>query len=290
MDWTPLNLHHKHAIEDAFGRHPIRLSDYTFTNLWMWNDLRHYQVACIDGFLCIKFNDHGKRKYLYPIGNGHHLNIIHHLADESKSDFCMRAIPEEASEELQSLPWHLTPEYEHFDYIYSYQDLLNLTGNRYQSKRNFIHQFESHYQFEYQKITPELIPQIIEMEDQWIKEHSPASENLIQEHHGTLRVLNHLNQLNVLGGVLIIDDKIAAYTIAEYMSCQMLVVHIEKALQIYKGAYPTINQQLLQHLCKVAFVNREEDLGLINLATVKQSYHPVFLEKKYQLCSEAVKK
>lgn len=288
MDWTPLSLHHKPAIQDAFGRHPVRLSDYTFTNLWMWNDLRHYQVACIDGFLCIKFDDHGKRKYLYPIGQGQRPNLIHQLANEAKADFCMRAIPENASEELKTLPWQLVPEFEHFDYIYSYQDLMELAGNRYQSKRNFIHQFESHYQFQYQEITPELVPQIIEMENQWFEEHAPASENLINEHQGALKVLNDLDLLNVLGGVLIVDNHVAAYTIAEYMSCQMLVVHIEKALQAYKGAYPTINQQLLQHLCKVAFVNREEDLGLINLAKVKRSYHPVFLEKSYQLCSKTL--
>lgn len=282
MDWTPLSLDHKLLIENTFNSYPIRLADYTFTNLWMWNDLRHYQVARIDDFLCIRFNDQGKQKYLYPVGKGPQRAIIHQLAGESKTDFCMRAIPENASEELKTLPWQLTPEFEHFNYIYSYQDLLELIGNRYQSKRNFIHQFENKYPFHYQEITPELVPQIIEMENQWFKEHA-LHEHLVHEHQGALRVLNHLDKLNILGGALIVNDQVAAYTIAEYMSCQMLVVHIEKALQTYKGAYSTINQQLLQHLCKVTFVNREEDLGLINLAKVKQSYHPVFLEKSYQL-------
>lgn len=287
MDWTPLSLDHKLLIENTFNRHPIRLADYTFTNLWMWNALRHYQVAYIDGFLCIRFNEQGKQKYLYPLGTGSQREIIRRLADESKADFCMRAIPEKASEELKNLPWQLTPEFEHFNYIYSYKDLLELVGNRYQSKRNFIRQFENLYAFHYQEITPELVPQIIEMENRWFKEHA-SHEYLVHEHAGALRVLDNLNNLNILGGALIINGQVAAYTIAEYMSCQMLVVHIEKALQMYKGAYTTINQQLLQHLCKVTFVNREEDLGLINLAKAKQSYHPVFLEKSYQLSSKSV--
>lgn len=284
MDWTPLSLHHKVPIEDTLKKYPIRLCDYTFTNLWMWNDLRHYQIAFINDFLCIKFFDQGTQKYLYPIGEGQRKEIIQLLAADSSTPFYMRAIPENAAEELSSLPWQLAPEFEHFDYIYSYKDLLELSGNRYQSKRNHVHQFESNYPFDYREITAELIPQLIEMENQWIAEHPSPSENLMHEHQGALRVLNDLTKLNVIGGALLVENRVAAYTIAEYMSCQMVVVHIEKALQSYKGAYPTINQQLLKHLCQVKFVNREEDLGLINLAKVKRSYHPVFLEKSFCLC------
>ncbi len=65
----------------------------------------------------------------------------------------------------------------------------------------------------------------------------------------------------------------------------MLVIHVEKALNGYKGAYAMINQQMLKHLAPVPFVNREEDLGLDNLTKVKQSYHPLRLEKKYLLTS-----
>lgn len=287
MDWKPLSLDHKPSIEDTFNRFPIRLADYTFTNLWMWNDLRNYRIDRIDGFLCIKFDDHGNQKYLYPIGAGNPHQVILQLAEDSKTHFHMRAIPENASEDLKSLPWKLIPEFDHFNYIYSYQDLLELAGNRYQSKRNFVNQFESRYRFTYQEITPDLIPEIVRMENRWIEEHSPADENLLQEHRGVLKVLDNYEKLNVIGGALIVDNEIAAYTIAEYMSCRMLVIHIEKALKSYKGAYPTINKQLLQHLCKVTFVNREEDLGLINLAKVKRSYHPVYLEKSYRLSQDS---
>jgi len=254
----------------------------------MWNDYRHYQIAHIDGFLCIKFDDEGKQKHLYPIGHGNPFPLIKLLAEHSKTSFFMRGIPESGYEKMKSFPWKLTPEVEHFDYVYSYQDLLELAGNRYQSKRNFIHQFESHYQFEYHTIGPKLIPHIIKMETQWFKDHLPATETLLQEHQGALKVLNDLSQLNILGGALLVDNQVVAYTIAEYMSPQMLVIHIEKALQSYKGAYPTINQLLLQNICNVTFVNREEDLGILNLAKVKQSYHPIFLSKSYQL--EAIEK
>jgi hypothetical protein len=283
MDWTPLSLQHKPAIEKTFYLSPIRLSTYTFTNLWMWNDYRQYQIAYIDGFLCIKFDDEGKQKYLYPMGHGDLFSTIKLLAEQSKAPFFMRGIPEDGYEKIKSFPGKLTPEEEHFDYIYSYQDLLELAGNRYQAKRNLIHQFENHYQFQYHPISTELIPHIIDMETQWFKDHLPATETMLQEHQGALKVLNDLDQLNILGGALLVDNQVAAYTIAEYMSSEMLVIHIEKALPSYKGAYPMINQQFLQNISNVNFVNREEDLGILNLAKVKDSYHPIFLNKSYRL-------
>ncbi len=281
MEWKSLSLKDKALVDHALKSNPLPLSDYTFTNLWIWNPNRQYELATIDNFLCIRFTRDSQRVYLYPIGQGSRSNLIEKLC--AQGDFYMRAVPENALPDLETLRLSVTPETDHFDYIYSYQDLLHLHGDHFQPKRNFIHQFERNYLFEYQQITPALVPKIKELEVNWYNEHPSPSIGLQTEHAGILTALNDFEALKIYGGALIVENQAIAYSISEHLSNEMLVVHLEKCLKEVKGGYAMINQQMLMHQKEVAYVNREEDLGLDNLTKVKQSYHPIRLEKKYIL-------
>lgn len=280
MEWKRLSLEDKPMIDQALREYPLQLSDYPFTNLWLWDIHRHYQVAKIDNFFCIKFVHDEFPLFLYPIGQGNRRALIEKLSN-TENPFRMRAIPEEGLTELQGLPLKFEAETANFDYIYSYDDLLHLPGDHFQAKRNFIHQFEQKYIFQYKEITSSLIPMVVEAEVAWLNEHSNPTIGMRWEHEGILRALHDFAALQVYGGALIVENKVVAYSIAEYLSEEMLVIHIEKALKDFKGAYAMINQQMLMHLKPVSFVNREEDLGLDNLTKVKQSYHPIRLAKKF---------
>lgn len=274
-EWKPLELQDKQRIDQALKSDPLPLSDYSFTNLWMWNQVRSYQIASIDSFICIKYGD----IFLYPLGKGSRNAIIKKLIKENPP-FTMRAIPENAGLEIP-----LIPEPMRFDYIYLYEDLLNLPGNAYQPKRNLIHQFTSHYAFEYRKIDQALIPQIQEMEKQWFDTHEKKNLSVQNEHEAILHVLNDFAALDTIGGALLVEGQVIAYTLAEYITPDMLVIHIEKALTAYKGAYQMIQAQFLSHSTPVMYVNREEDLGIPNLIKIKESYHPIRFEKKYRFTS-----
>ncbi len=282
MEWKSLQLKDKQIVDDALKRNPMNLSDYSFTNLWMWNELRDYHLAYLDGFLCIKFIEKGDLRFLYPIGNGSRKSVIEKLLIETPF-FKMRAVPEEGIPDLMGLPFSIEAETSHFDYIYAFDDLLYLHGNHFQAKRNFIHQFESLYPFEFKTITPELIPKVIDAENEWYETHPERASTMAAEHTAILRGLNAFSDLRIEGGALQVEQKIIAFTLAEKISKEMVVIHAEKALSDFKGVYAMINQQMLKHLSPVLYVNREEDLGLDNLTHVKQSYHPLFLAKKYLL-------
>jgi hypothetical protein len=281
MDWKPLTFDDKSRIDAALRQAPMTLSDYNFTNLWMWQSLRNYEIANVDNFLCIRFTSDGKTIHLYPIGLGSRRQLIATLS--APPNFTMRAVPEAGIDELRDLPLSIHEEPEHFDYIYSYEALLNLSGNQYQPKRNFIHQFESRYAYEYHPLSAELIPAIKIVEEKWLREHPHRSENMDHEHDAVMRALDSFEALKLLGGALLVDGSVVAYTFAEYITEEMLLIHVEKALHGYKGGYQTVNQQLLKHLKVVPFVNREEDLGVEQLAHAKHSYHPVRLDKKFLL-------
>lgn len=275
-----LFLNDKLLVDAALKVSPQRLSDYNFTNLWMWDSLRHYQLVQREGFLLIQFAEGNQTVFLYPLGEDDRPSLIKKLTQEHRP-FRMRAIPEEALEELAFLP--LTPEEDRFDYLYNFDDLLNLPGNAYQSKRNLIHQFERDYDFTFEEISEGNLPQVIHAEEKWFQEYGKEKKDMKWEHMAALRALENFTALDLRGGAIFVGNQIVAYSFGEYINPDILLIHEEKAFVSYHGAYQTINQQMLKHLPKVPFVNREEDLGKTNLHKVKESYHPVQHLKKYQI-------
>ena len=99
------------------------------------------------------------------------------------------------------------------------------------------------------------------------------------------RIFKSWDQLSgALGGAILVDGVMAAYTVAEALTDETVVIHFEKGDTQYKGVYQAINQMFLAHLDKgFRLVNREQDLDDEGLRKAKLSYHPVDFLKKYQI-------
>ena len=85
------------------------------------------------------------------------------------------------------------------------------------------------------------------------------------------------------GGIIRIDDKIAAFSLGEQINSNSVVIHIEKANTFYDGIYQAINQQFLYNDWNdMEFVNREEDLGIAGLRHAKMTYNPIRFVEKFE--------
>ena len=72
-----------------------------------------------------------------------------------------------------------------------------------------------------------------------------------------------------------VDGTMVAYTVAEALTPQSVVIHFEKGDTQYKGVYQAINQMFLANsAADYTFVNREQDLNDEGLRKAKMSYHP----------------
>jgi hypothetical protein len=177
-----------------------------------------------------------------------------------------------------------TPD--HWDYLYRVEDLVELKGNRYHKKKNLVNQFTNSYAYRYLELDSAMIEQAMGMQEDWCTwRDCEDSDTLAAENNAIARVLNDWKSLAALdGGALIVDDLIVAYTIAERMPDNTLLIHFEKACPDYKGGYQAINQQFLVHAAQdQILVNREQDLGDEGLRKAKRSYHPVDYVRKYQV-------
>jgi hypothetical protein len=80
------------------------------------------------------------------------------------------------------------------------------------------------------------------------------------------------------------DGAMVAYTVAERLTADSIVIHFEKGDTQYKGIYQAINQMFLAHSAPdFALVNREQDLNDDGLRKAKLSYHPVDFIHKYRV-------
>jgi hypothetical protein len=80
----------------------------------------------------------------------------------------------------------------------------------------------------------------------------------------------------------LIDGKIQAISIGGKINKNTVTVHVEKANTEYRGLYQLINNEFCKHLPEdITLVNREEDMGILNLRKAKLSYKPVWLEESH---------
>jgi uncharacterized protein len=174
---------------------------------------------------------------------------------------------------------------EQWDYLYSLPDLIELSGNKFHNKKNLLNQFKKKYRFSYHSIEPSLIHTVLSMQEDWCAWRDCESvETLASENQVIKRVLQAWEDLSgIMGAAIFVDEKPRAFTVAQALKEDTLLIHFEKGLPEYTGIYQAINQMFLEHNKGFAFVNREQDLGDEGLRKAKLSYNPTGYVRKYRV-------
>jgi len=97
--------------------------------------------------------------------------------------------------------------------------------------------------------------------------------------------LDHFDELSLMGGVLYVNSRPVAMTIASPINSSVLDIHFEKAVGV-DGAYAVINNEFAKSHTEYLQFNREEDLGLEGLRKSKLSYNPDKILMKYTAISK----
>jgi hypothetical protein len=124
------------------------------------------------------------------------------------------------------------------------------------------------------------------LQENWCTWHDCESlDALAAENLAISRVLGSWEKLKgPTGGAILVDGQMIAYTIAEPLSKDVVVIHFEKGNVDFKGAYQAVNQMFLENFGQnFKIVNREQDLGDAGLRKAKLSYNPSSFLKKYRV-------
>jgi hypothetical protein len=289
IPFKPITLESKEIITSYTFPSTFRNCDFSFANMYSWQFLYKSEFAIIDNFLLLRFIiEKEKTVYMFPVGTGNRENIVRLLEEDSflhGNSFCMMGLTPELLTELDTLfpgQFKWFSERDYFDYIYNREDLVELKGKKYQSKRNHINKFKKEYSYEFVPITKEIVPLCLKLEDEWCRDNNCRdNENLINERISMKYALEHLDELGGIGGALLVDGRIVAFTYGSPITHDTFGIHVEKADTRIDGAYSVINQCFASYIPKqYSYINREEDLGIEGLRKAKLSYHPVMLLEK----------
>ncbi len=293
IQYKEISLEDKDIISSYTLNNTEMNCDFSFSNLFTWRFIYNTCFAVIDDFLVLKFWDGDRIIYILPIGNGEMKNVVDKLfadAAEEKQPLRFYGLSETKKNELELLypdKFNFIPSRDRADYIYLRTDLVELTGKKYQSKRNHINKFKIEYpDWVYTPITPGEIQECLEMERRWcITNRCNEQVGLGNERHSLIAGLHHFEELGLIGGMLHVKDEIVAFTFGMPINATTFGVHVEKADSEVQGAYAVINQEFAKQIpSQYIYVNREEDLGLEGLRKAKLSYKPCILLEKYQAC------
>ena len=291
LEFEPIQLEKQRDYAKRLAQCPQVVSDYSFLNLWAWAE---------DYGLCWAWEEHlvwikqtqPQEHFWAPVGAWEEIDWIARF-DENKGDHTtFIRIPQDLAENWRvSLGdrINITEDRGHWDYIFTVDDLVALKGNRYHKKRNLLNQFRKKYDYRYVALDSELTEHAKGMQEDWCTWRDCESSDILSaENHAIYRVLQEWDQLEgTLGGAILVNQNMVAYTIAESLTDDTVLIHFEKGDTEYKGAYQAINQMFLAHSAKgFRFVNREQDLDDEGLRKAKLSYLPVdFLKKcRVDLC------
>ncbi|MDR3332874.1 MAG: phosphatidylglycerol lysyltransferase domain-containing protein [Synergistaceae bacterium] len=173
-----------------------------------------------------------------------------------------------------------------WEYLHLVDDLAELSGKNYMRKRNRVHQFIKQNPYEYLPITEELLPRLVEFQEEWCESYKIFSDSgsIERESEGIIRNIlgNWSNLPQMMGGAIEVFGHIIAYTVAEAVDDELIMIHFEKASLEYNAAYQVINHEfLLNQGRQFRVVNREEDMDDPGLRDAKMSYHPMDFVKKF---------
>ena len=288
LQFEPIDLERQQDYLALLARCPQAASDYSFLNLWAWADEYGLDWAW-DGTLVWIRQTRPETVSWAPVGPWDEFDWPARFPAVDAQGRTFTRVPEKLADiwgQNYGKQARVSPERGNWDYVYAASDLIELPGNRYHKKKNLINQFTKSTDFTYTDFTRQTIDQAMAMQEDWCAwRDCESSEVLAAENRAIVRVLDRWEHFaHILGGALYVDQIIVAYTLAEPLTADTLVVHFEKGCPDYKGVYQAINQMFLARAASgYRFVNREQDLGNEGLRKAKLSYHPVSFVKKFRV-------
>ncbi len=171
------------------------------------------------------------------------------------------------------------------DYLYRAEDFCTYGGGKYAGQRNHVRKFRNLYGGTFRPLGREDVPAV----EAFLREYERSQRSkhaylADEEMNEVYEILPRLGDLGLVCGGLEAEGRLVAFSAGERCG-DMLVVHIEKALREYEGAYPTVAQEFARAFCVdgVRFLNRMDDAGDAGLRKSKLQYGPCELVDKFNL-------
>ena len=292
MTFHQLTLSDREAMQAVTLPSGRRNCNYNFANLVGWQFWYSTEVCMLENAVVLRYTFDGQRAYMVCTLETLSLELIQELLDDSNGDLTLIGLEDSQVVQLSTLrstssrlqgknsqlSTNIEPVRDQYDYIYRRTDLATLHGKHLDAKRNHIHRFRAeHPDFEYRPLTTESFDECRRLTEIW-QEEKGGSDTINAEKQVMETIFSNWEALGMIGGSIIVDGRMVAFTYGAAVTTDTFDVCVEKADRHVEGAFAIINQQFAEHLPEqYIYLNREEDMGIPGLRQAKLSYHPEIL-------------
>lgn len=290
-------------LEKYLNGYEYKTSGLSFSAQYMWRDINQFSWDIIGEYMCIcgishlELEDGIVLPFMFPpltCTGEYDKEALRETIFKAKErfekagqPFSLRLVPvhimEIISDAVPELSWK--DDRPNYDYIYRTQDLIELKGRDYHSKKNHLNYFKKNYEYEYVELTSAMADDAMRFIDEFNrrKEVPPHEMELLKMEEVAMKdVFENIEAVGYSAGAIKIDGKIEAVALGGRLGKKMVTEHVEKANVNFRGLYQAINNEFCRNVASWAeYINREEDMGIPNLRKAKLSYRPARLLEKY---------
>jgi len=275
-------------VLDLLSKTPHPSCEYNFVNLFCWEGLYQYSRFNHEGRLVI--HDGVDHIMFMPLGPAMDPESLHALSLIALDMGLSPDIGLATQEYIDQFPnlnqyYTITQDRDAAEYIYLVENLADLRGTKLHKKKNLISQFSRKYpDYRVLPITNENKSEVKGFAKDLLGVSDPIPKSLVEEFSAMEKAFNHWDELGLEGVLVVVEDKIAAFSVFSPMNQDTFNIHFEKSNLAFKGAAQVINRETAKFLKdRTRYINREQDLGIPGLRQAKLSYEPRHLFIPYIL-------
>lgn len=282
-DSRSLLLDDKQLLDPIFARLQPRISEFAFANLYLFRLAHTYTVTMVGDALVLLGRGYGGEPYFLPPLTGNVERALSRLFTDGATLY--GADEQFINAYLRDKGVELVEDRDNFDYLYLRRDLAELPGNRFHKKKNRINYFASRHAYAVVPFEERYLDGCLELLAEWRRVHVEIGNSSVAfEADATGDALQMAVTLGLEGVVVLVEGNVKAFALGEKLNRETSVCHFEKGDPFLDGIYQLIDREFCRLLfTDCTYVNREQDLGMMNLRGSKLSYHPVELVKKFRV-------
>lgn len=294
INFKILTLNDIISMQKYFACCNWRLSDYSAAFKFMWQKHFSLEFAYVEG--CVVFREHyqGRVYFHYPMelseGDAERaIDAIESYCREQNIRIHFTCVPREKIGGLidrYGMEMRITNHRRWRDYLYRAQDFKDYAGKKFSGQRNHVNKFKKLYpDYKFIELCGDDAARMCEFLKRFEgRQLSKGTVMAREELEGVYALLSHMDDFKLCAGGLEVDGTLIALSVGERCG-QQLIIHVEKALVDYEGAYPVMAQEFARAFALegVEYINREDDSGDAGLRKSKLQYNPVRLVDKYDI-------
>ena len=275
-----MTLGHRDIVEPLLARLKAPLSEYVFSNLYLFRAIHEYRLALepIPHILGLTYDGMRHAMPLIPLDRSR-------LARLLECAPCVYPIPEQALAAVLDESLYVHWNDADSDYVYPRQQLAELGGPVLKSRKRQAASFEALAKPTVTALDESNVCGAYTLLDLWAQQVAPLNRQT--DYAACREALDHFGSLQLSGmSVADSDGRTCAFLLASRQGSDTAVVHFAKADRSLEGVYPYLFSRFAAGTGG-AWLNFEQDLGKPGLRRAKRALDPVRMLRKCRVSSRS---